>query len=49
MPPYFSSDGDGEFIHMDDSGAMLLGLRVIGPFHLFLIPNVEIGIYKVYI
>lgn len=25
---FSSSGGDGEFIHMDDSGAMLLGLRV---------------------
>lgn len=27
-PPYFSSGNDGEFIHMDDSSAVLLGLRV---------------------
>lgn len=27
-PPSFSSGGDGEFVHMDGSSAVLLGLRV---------------------
>lgn len=27
-PPYFSSGSDGEFSHMDDSSAVLLGLMV---------------------